>query len=48
MPPVVFKPTISAGEQPQTYALDLTATGMGNSPYYHLLKYLLFLLKHPV
>ena len=27
MPPVGFKPTISAGEQPQTYALDRAATG---------------------
>jgi len=26
MPPVGFEPTISAGEQPQTYALDLAAT----------------------
>jgi hypothetical protein len=31
MPPVGFKPTISAGERPQTYALDraVTATGSG-------------------
>ena len=27
MPPVGFEPTISAGEQPQTYALDRAATG---------------------
>jgi hypothetical protein len=26
---VGFEPTISAGEQPQTYALDLAATGIG-------------------
>ena len=26
MPPVVFEPTISVGEQPQTYALDRAAT----------------------
>jgi len=26
MPPVVFEPTISAGERPQTYALDGAAT----------------------
>ena len=26
MPPVGFEPTISAGEWPKTYALDLTAT----------------------
>jgi hypothetical protein len=29
MPPVVFEPTISAGEQPHTYALDRAATGTG-------------------
>ena len=28
MPPVGFEP-ISAGEQPQTYALDRVATGIG-------------------
>jgi hypothetical protein len=26
MPPVEFEPTISAGERPQTYALDRAAT----------------------
>jgi len=30
MPPVGFEPTISAGERPQTYALDRAATGSGN------------------
>ena len=29
MPPVGFEPTISAGEQPQTYASDRAATGTG-------------------
>ena len=29
MPPVGFEPTISAGERPQTYALDHAATGTG-------------------
>jgi len=29
MPPVEFETTISAGERPQTYVLDLTATGTG-------------------
>jgi len=29
MPPVRFEPTISAGERPQTYALDRTAAGTG-------------------
>ena len=28
MPPVGFEPTISAGERPQTYALDRAATGV--------------------
>ena len=31
MPPVGFEPTISAGERPQTYALDRAATGTGKS-----------------
>jgi len=30
MPPVGFKPMISAGERPQTYALDCTFTGAGH------------------
>ena len=30
MPPVGFEPTISAGERPQTYALDRAATGTGS------------------
>jgi hypothetical protein len=29
MPPVEFEPTISAGERPQSYALDRAATGTG-------------------
>ena len=29
MPPVGFEPTTSAGEWPQTYALDHAATGTG-------------------
>ena len=29
MHPVGFEPTISAGERPQTYALDRAATGTG-------------------
>ena len=29
MPPAGFEPTVSAGERPQTYALDRTATGTG-------------------
>ena len=30
MPPVGFEPTISAGERPQTYALDRAATETGH------------------
>jgi len=29
MPPVGFELTVSAGERPQTYALDRAATGTG-------------------
>jgi len=31
MLPVRFKPTISAGERPQTYVLDRAATGTGTT-----------------
>ena len=34
MPPVGFEPTISAGEWPQTYALDRAATGTGSILHY--------------
>jgi hypothetical protein len=34
MPPMGFKPTISTGEQPQTYALDRTSTGIGKTKPY--------------
>ena len=30
-PPVGFEPTVSAGERPQTYALDRAATGTGST-----------------
>ena len=36
LPPVGFEPTISAGERPQTYALDRTATGTGSSTFTHV------------
>ena len=36
MPPAGFEPTISAGEQPQTYALDRAATGTGRLRVYKL------------
>ena len=29
MPPVGFEPKVSAGERPETYALDRAATGTG-------------------
>jgi len=34
MSPVGFEPTISAGERPQTYALDRAATGTGCTEKY--------------
>ena len=34
MPPVGMEPTISAGERPQTYALDRVAAGTGPSGIY--------------
>jgi hypothetical protein len=40
MPPVGFKPTMSAGERPQTYALDRAAIGTGRSVLY---KFFIFL-----
>ena len=36
MSPVGFEPTISAGERPQTYALDRAATGTGYEVMYYL------------
>jgi hypothetical protein len=38
VPPVVFEPTISAGEQPHTHALDCAATGIGHQYNYDILK----------
>jgi hypothetical protein len=35
MPPVGFETTISAGERPQTQALDCSATGIGTNKIYH-------------
>ena len=35
MPPVGFEPTISAGERPQTYALERAATGTGRLNILH-------------
>ena len=42
MPPVGFEPTISAGERPQTYALDRTATGIDNK-FLSFIQYMKFL-----
>ena len=39
MPHVGFEPTISAGEQPQTYALDRAATGTGTDTNANALYY---------
>ena len=36
MPPVGFEPTISAGERPQTYALDRAATGTGGEEVHNV------------
>ena len=38
MPPLGFEPMISAGERPQTYALDRAATGTGIKIYTVILK----------
>ena len=42
MPSVRFEPTISAGERPQTYALDLAATGTGARTKYYRTKYVTY------
>ena len=39
MPPVGFEPTISAGERPQTYALDRAATGTGTYIFIYIYMY---------
>ena len=39
MPPVGFEPTISAGERPQTYALDRAASGTGTLYDYAIINY---------
>ena len=36
MPTVGFEPTITAGERPETYVLDRTATGTGGYKYYRI------------
>ena len=46
MPPVGFEPTISAGERPQTYALDRAATGTGISLNVSYINLTLIVIKH--
>jgi hypothetical protein len=36
MPTVGFEPTISAGDRPQTDALDRAATGIGKQVFYQI------------
>ena len=40
MHPVGFEPTVSAGERPQTYALDRAATGTGMKIKFYFINYL--------
>ena len=47
MPPVGFEPTISAGQRPQTYALDRVATGTDtNYPLKHKCYYFHHQINH--
>ena len=46
MPPVGFEPTISAGERPQTYALDRAGTGIGNNYCIHYNIYNIYNVYH--
>jgi len=39
MPPVGFEPTVSAGQRPQTYALDSAATGIDTATLYTSLNF---------
>jgi len=39
MPAAGFEPTVSAGERPQTHALDSTATGTGIKHVYNTFSY---------
>jgi len=43
---VGFEPTISAGERPQTYALDRAVTGIGRSDIFSLYFFQIMCLKH--
>ena len=44
MPPVGFESMISAGERPQTHALDRAATGTGDYDTYHKLCFMICIL----
>ena len=44
MPPVGFEPTISAGERPQTHAVDRAATGTAFHVYWRKLASALHML----
>jgi len=44
MPPVEFEGMISAGERPQTYALDRAATGTGSKIYVAFVYYFVLLM----
>jgi hypothetical protein len=44
MPPVRFKPTISAGERPQTYALECAANETDKKRVNIILKYIFVLI----
>ena len=44
MPPVVFEPTIAAGERPKTDALDRAATGTGTFIRYNRQKQLIYII----
>ena len=44
MPQLGFEPTISAGEQPQTYTLDRAATGDRKNIHIFMLVYSKFIL----
>jgi len=39
MPPVGFEPAVTAGERPQTHALDGAATGTGFIKNYYIMNY---------
>ena len=48
MPPLGFESTISAGERPQTYALDRAATGTGIYKTYNTHYIVTYILQHNI